>query len=243
MSNRKNRNTPADPNASAQAAIDAINPAATDAADAPAADNPTITPISMSDFMTRDDRADWLSIREAAKRIHGGEYDAKHDQTVRNAAKKNPIFSTPDARVSVEVDGYDIPPLTYLNVAAIDAYHEQLADPSKASGRTHGGAKRWIVRLTPDQVAAYNAGTLALTHDVAPLEAVQSGERKPKASTAAPAVDGAVSSDAPPAGLDFSTPADEGAHETSADIVTDGDLPADLQPVNADWQAPVADAS
>lgn len=241
MSNRKNRNTQADPNASAQAAIDAINPAATDAADAPA-DNPAITPISMSDFMTRPDRADWLSIREAARRINGDAYDAKHDQTVRNAAKKNAIFSTPDARVSVEVDGYDIPPLTYLHVAAIDAYAAQLADPSKASGRTHGGAKRWIVRLTPDQVDAFNAGTLALDKSFVTLEAVQSGERKPKASNAAPAVDGAVSSDAPPADIDF-TPADAGAHETSADIVTDGDLPADLQPVNADWQSHDADAS
>lgn len=137
---------------------------------APATAATGIAPITMADFMALPNRADYMSIRDAAKRVYGDAYEAKHDQNLRNAAKGNDAFKPAGALVSVEVEGYSIPPLTYLRADAIDAYAEAQRSGTANVGRMRGGKKRHIIRLSPEDEAAYRAGTLSLTVDNYPLE-------------------------------------------------------------------------
>lgn len=121
-------------------------------AEAPAADHIGTT-IAMIDFQALPNRSEYVSIRDAAKRVFGEAYETKNDQTIRNAAKKRDEFKTDGAAYSVTVEGYDIPPLTYVNVAAVDLYVANNA-AGVASGRAgKNGRKREIVRPTPEQRA------------------------------------------------------------------------------------------
>src|SRR4026207_471668 len=109
---------------------------------------------TMGAFERREDRDQYLSIRQAAQHIYGAAYDTKNDQTMRSAAKKRDEFKAPGALINVTVEGYDIPPLTYLHIDAIDAWHAaNQAGSGPKRGGAHGGAKRHILRVTPEQKA------------------------------------------------------------------------------------------
>jgi len=175
----------------------------------------TAEAMTMSAFERRADRASYHSIRDAAMYLFADKYEPKNDATVRNAVKKHAAFKTPGALVSVSIEGYEIPPLTYLHIDAINAYRDAMAATGSGAGRgSHrlvGGKKRHIVRLSPEEFTAYTAGDLALTVDRFPLEAA-SAPHKPKdkdqpANTSPSGDSGsdtpidAVSSDQPPSDI------------------------------------------
>jgi len=190
-------------------------------ADAPAVDQnaaadqidntATAEATTMGAFERREDRDKYLSIRQAAQHIYGSAYEPKNDQTVRNAAKKRDEFKTPGALINVAVEGYDIPPLTYLHIDAINAYHaaNQASGGSRGGRKSPGGAKRYILRVTPDQKAMLETlftnqeGLTGLAFEVASTPKPKPGKGAtsvtPAASAETPA--GAVSSDAPPADM------------------------------------------
>jgi hypothetical protein len=194
--------------AAAQDQIDQSNgDAATATAEAPAV-APEFTPatITMTDFQALENRADFVSIRDGAKRVFGDAYDPKNDQTIRNAAKKRDEFRQPGMAYSVTVEGYDIPPLTYLNVAALDLYVANNAAGVGTGRAGKNGTKREIVRPTAEQRA--HLENLFATDPI--LAGMQfepaSTPKKTKKQLAAEAA----------ASVDTSAPADEGAHETAA---------------------------
>lgn len=202
-----------------------------DNAGTPAADNGTpaatpatgIAPIPMAEFMAFDNRADYMSIRDAAKRVYGDKYEPKHDQNLRNAAKNNDAFKAAGAMVSVAVEGYDIPPLTYLRADAIDAYAEAQRSGTANVGRMRGGKKRHIVRLSPEEFDAYKAGTLALTVDNFPLEVASTPKPTKAEREAAEAAKKAAGTPADAVSSDDGEPFAEGETHT-----------VDLQPPAAD---------
>ena len=199
-------------------------------ADQPAVDQTDNTTsaekTTMGAFERREDRDQYLSIRQAAQHIYGAAYEPKNDQTMRSAAKKRDEFKAPGALINVTVEGYDIPPLTYLHIDAIDAWHAaNQAGSGPKRGGAHGGAKRHILRVTPEQKAmletlfASQEGLTGLA-----FEAASTPKPRKSATNVTPAAnaDGptdAVSSDQPPADLlnigtfDRGVPASEGDRE------------------------------
>lgn len=134
--------------------------------------------VMMEEFMQRDDRAGYLSLKQAAAHIG----IAGKDQVVRNAIKHRDEFKPFDAVIFVKIEGYDMQPLTYVKRDALDLYHQHGRQPARNT-RAPGGAKRFIVRLTPDQRAAFEAGTLNTT--TIKLETASAPHKKKDAAPAA----------------------------------------------------------
>jgi hypothetical protein len=189
-------------------------------------DNATVAETTtMGAFEKRTDRDQYLTIRQAAQHIYGSAYEPKNDQSVRNALKKRDEFKAPGALINVTVEGYDIPPLTYVHVDAVNAYHAANQTGGTSRGRlARGGAQRFILRVTPDQKAALE--TLFASQDgLTGLTFEPASTAKPRKGTPAASADGAadvVSSDAAPAantldGIDVDVPADD-RDETSDQI-------------------------
>lgn len=218
---RKNRQTDSAP---------AADNGATAVADAPAADPKkadrlaSIAPITMSAFEAREDRSSFMSVRDAAKRLYGDKYEPKHDQNVRNAAKKRDEFAADGTVLRVAIEGYEIEPLVYVHANAIDAYRAAMEAGETGSrvGRLVGGKKRHIVRLSPEDEAAYRAGELTLTVDRYPLE-VASTPKPKKADREAAANNGveAPAADQPDASGDDQTSADASSGDQTDDQTSD----------------------
>jgi hypothetical protein len=120
--------------------------------------------LDMSDFERRADRSEWITPRQAAEALG---FDADRGmQRIRNAVKTraeftrgdNPAAPQLDNVVYVGVAGYEIPPYCYINRAALDRYAANIASDSANNGRAgRNGAKRWIIRVRPDQLDAVRA--------------------------------------------------------------------------------------
>lgn len=147
----------------------------------------TIVPITMTDFEHRDDRAQYSTIRAATQLLYGDSYEAKFDQNIRNAARRHKVFEPEGAVLRVAVEGYDIEPFVYLRADAIEAYKtaKDAGETGSRVGRLKDGKKRQIVRLSPEDEAAYRAGTLALTVDKYPLEVASTPKKKKTADASA----------------------------------------------------------
>lgn len=196
---------------------------------------------TMGAFERRADRDKYLSIRQAAQHIYGSAYEPKNDQTVRNAAKKRDEFKASGALINVTVEGYEIPPLTYLHIDAINAFHAaNLAGGSTRGGPRNGrgGVKRYVLRVTPEQKAMLEAlfadqeGLTGLAFEAAStpkprknatsVDTTAASASEPTAGDDTP-VD-AVSSDQPPADMfDVAT-----GGETNFDTPDEGDDLVDI---------------
>lgn len=153
---------------------------ATPAPDVPANGNgtaeaiPPATPADDSGVKTPPYVARWLTIRDAATRA------GVTTQTVRNAYKDHPAFNTRPgddgnpiaaprwfATKMIDQFGnateYDA---VYLDIAAVDDWVLARADKPPTGGRNPNGPKRHVIRLTADQVAAYNRGDYAAAFDL-----------------------------------------------------------------------------
>lgn len=141
---------PIDPNA---AAVDGDQPVSSDVAPAE-----NVNAISMEDFITRADRADWLSVAEAAEYING-KRDADDTseeltaQKMRNAANNRAEFKADGAKLAVKVPGYSITPLTYLHRSAVDLYQSNNASGNTRAARVIANGKRWIIRVKEENRA------------------------------------------------------------------------------------------
>lgn len=197
MADRKNKN--------AGNGVADETPATLVASDAPPAD--AATPAD-DGFRDPPYDAAWVTIRDAAT-IAG-----VTAQTVRNAYVDHAAFNTPGTPADGDtpatepiahwfrtkmkdnfgnVTDYDV---VYLDKAAVDRWVIARAD--KPAGAAHGGAKRRIVRLTEEQIAAQPVMTLADGSQVpavmladgvtlVALEVPPMGNRKSKSDEAAPA--------------------------------------------------------
>lgn len=182
--NRRNRNAEnAEPVADAAAAG-----APAENAETPAG----VETLDMDAFQSRADRANFISIKQAAQRVNGDAYEPKHDAAMRTAVNKRAEFKRAGAVLHVTVPGYEMKPLTYVAIDAVDAYNGR--DKSAATGRTRGGAKRFIIRLTPDDQRAFAAGTLDTTKIT--LE-VASQPKSKKDATPAATADASASAETP----------------------------------------------
>lgn len=175
---------------------DQTAPAADQTADQTAA-QPVVAPITMTEFMGRADRGDWLTIKQAADYLG---VDPEKSQTVRNAVKNRAEFKAEGASLAVAIEGYDIPPLTYVSRAAVDLYRANNAAGTGGSRRTASGVKRYILRISEDQKAALEtifasqAGFAGLAFEVA-----STPKSKKAATNGATSADQPVGSDQPPA--------------------------------------------
>jgi len=174
--------------------------------DSATAPHPTLT---MEEYMQRDDRVNYLSLKQAA--VHIGV--PGKDQVVRNAIKHRQEFQPYDAVIFVKIEGYDLQPLTYVARTALDLYHSNGRQPARNT-RAPGGAKRWIVRLTADQKAAFEAGTL----DTTTIKLEIASQPHKKKDAAAPTTGEPLTMTT---GNDVNgTTPDEGAHETAPEAGT-----------------------
>lgn len=143
------------------------------------------TKITMTEFQNRPDRADWYTIKNAAKYLGADPDDGRATQAIRNAIRNRPEFRRTadgtDRALLVEIEGYDIPALTYAHRDALDVYRDRV-DTGKGTGRERGGAKRYIIRLTAEQYAQYAAGDLVLNFERFPLETASTPKSRAKAN-------------------------------------------------------------
>jgi hypothetical protein len=203
---KKDRNAP---NADTSTDATSNDQPAADATDAASA------PIPMDDFMSRADRADWISVKDAATLI-GGDMDA---QKMRNASNNRAEFRAAGTKLLVAVPGYDIRPLTYLHRAAVEAYQANNASGNTRAARISANGKRWIIRVKDqDQSAVIDAlAAFGITLEVA------STPKRKKSQAAATDASQPVSSDQP---LDGAGNATEAATDTAPLGNGDGDAPA-----------------
>lgn len=143
--------------------------------------------ITMSEFMARPDKAEWLTFKDVALLMQlpltsEGSYRM---QTFRNALNNRAEFADQGAILRVQIEGYDLRPLTYINSAAVSRYLAN-KDVDGRHARVRGDSIRRIVILTGEQFDAYNNGELALTVDKFPLApAYYSKKRKAEEATIA----------------------------------------------------------
>lgn len=140
--------------------------------------------ISMEDFMTRADRASWLSVADAAKYLTDQRGATDIDaQKMRNAANNRAEFKADGATLKVAVPGYDIKPLTYLHTSAVDLYHDNNASGNTRQGRVIANGKRWIIRV---KAADQDAVIAALAPFGITLEVASAPHKKDDAPAAEP---------------------------------------------------------
>lgn len=72
---------------------------------------------------------DWKSIRDAA--VYVGFDEHRGPTKIRTALKQHEAFRAEGATTSVTLDGYDIPPITYVNIHALEAYKHALETTPK----------------------------------------------------------------------------------------------------------------
>lgn len=198
----KNRNRNAD---ATEATADAISQPAADASTDEAAED-AHDKITMDQFLARPDRADWLSVAEAASFV-GGDVDA---QKMRNAANNRKEFKPFDARLFVTVPGYQIKPLSYLHRSAVELYRDnQASGVSGRGGKIGENGKRWIIRVKPENESdvreALAAFGIALETASAPHKS------KKDADASAPAADAGTTT----------TPIEDAIAAASTDGTTD----------------------
>jgi len=178
-------------------------------------DAEAVNAITMEDFISRADRADWLSVADAAKYLTDVRGATDIDsQKMRNAANNRKEFAADGAMLKVAVPGYEIKPLTYLHKTAVDLYHDNNASGNTRSGRVIANGKRWIIRVKADDEAAVIA---ALAPFGITLE-VASAAHKPKTTDA----------DAPAADAETIAANAEQSADVSADA-SNGDQSVDMQ--------------
>lgn len=218
MGSKKNRN--ADQSAMDQNSADQNSADQAVSSDAPPAEAAaTVNTITMEDFITRADRADWLSVADAAKYLTDVRGATDIDaQKMRNAANNRAEFSADGARLKVVIPGYEIKPLTYLHHSAVDLYHDNNISGNTRSARTLANGKRWIIRVKADDHAAV---TSALAAYGITLEAASAAHKKAEADADEP------NSETITANAEQSADASNGTHD--ADASADGNQPVDMQ--------------
>jgi hypothetical protein len=171
----------------------------------------------MGDFERRDDRANWLTIKQAAAYLG---IEPGKEQSVRNAVRTRAEFRGDSNVLLVGVEGYEIPPFTYINKAALDAYKAN-GKASTGSRVPKGGAKRWIIRLTPEQERAFRAGEINTSTLVLEVASTPKKKAAPATDNGTPPAEGAsvqmTIGDIPgaiePGAIDTSTSHDDQPHE------------------------------
>lgn len=186
----------------------------TDATDQPTAsaegatDQPTDAPapISMEDFITRADRADWISVNDAATLI------GVDSQKMRNAANNRAEFKAEGATLSVAVPGYSIKPLTYLSRAAVALYQHNNETGNTRAGQIQANGKRWIIRVKDSDREAVVAALAAFGIT---LEVASTPKRKKGTDAAATAADVTGGVDGETVAANADQPGDASAEHTN----------------------------
>lgn len=115
-----------------------------------------------------------MTIKQAA------EYLGVNTQTFRNTIKNRPEFTAAGVTIRVPIEGSDYS-LVKISKSAIDAYASNRGNSDNV--RMRDGTRKFILKLTPDQIEAFKAGTL----DTTAIELVPASQRavKPEMATEA----------------------------------------------------------
>lgn len=166
----------------------------------------------------------WYTARQATEYL-GGDPNNQQDVTrVRNAIKNRAEFKSPDAMRMVAIEGYDMPPLIYVSQGALDTYREN--NVNGAATRVRDGAKRWIIRLTPDQEKLFEE-TFGAQQGVKLEVASTPKKKKTDAATASAADTNGTTPNEPGPESDEASFASGDDDEEHADPYSDEDIESD----------------